>query len=1079
MRLLAGAGVLLALTVAFIAIAIHRLDAPWLKLPLQRWISGVAGFEVDWRSIHVDLGSGVKLEGLEVMSPLAFRDRAPDLFRADTVVVEGSVFAGIRAVRITNADVTLVQAGVHGSWERTAKGATERGQGLSASLAALFSKPPPIPAASLDRGTFTWINVDPGRPIERVSVSGLSLDLQGWTATLGTAATPVRLDLTHQFGDTLHTAVLDVQAVGSAERRGLVASSEMKVARQDWVPNLSVEKLLSLHLRARFDTAQHRIALDLDDLQLLDDAVTFKGAALLPDDPTAFPTVHDMEGAVDLKRLAAFVAPLKLPVSVDRGALHFRAKNTDAIDVDGQVDTVVFTGGGASVSLAGASLTATLQPRGPHFVRAKVNGHCIVSAAGAKPWFDQDVRVHLEADHVSKDFKQARVRGTVAGPWGELLVEDEHHTHEETAHITFRLPSLAVVRPVLPKMPWPVDWGGASAAGSIDVRAQLGSEPARIHQRSEIVLQDLLARLPAGPLAVRSISANVRSEGTDRDHHAEVGLRMGGVQWRGGAPSDQALDATLDFAAATPRVHLILKTDGAFAPSVSTEVQAHFDRGRRELVSELTASASHLSRLAPFLKDVPWVARLDLTKTEATLSGRARVQSISQFEPRLLARARGDAELRGTIRNARWLGEAQSAAISAIQFQATAKGDNQQATVESRLDVQSAEYALEEDSYRTTPTSLSVSAVLKRSSGEVNAHGELNVGQVLVGKSFGYPLEGLKLTFSLERQRDGVIHVPKATLENAAAGTTLELRGGLALHESPPKLSAQGFLTQDLLKVWRNADVFSGQGRAELHFSVESPDLTVFNTSAALTLNGVSLRMPPWGLTAEGVDSEIPLVSTFARIPRGWAVVRGHRLNAYSALRFWDQHPLFKRRSYLSIRRLVTPQLTVESFAGNLKVDHNLISLDQMEMSVRGGQLAGQCLLDTDVNNLRAKTQLRATGVLSSKGEPFDGNASLLVSLHDRSVDGRAEILRIGRQHLLDLLDLQDPQHVAPAFNRVRTALALGYPEQVKITFDRGFANVHIAFGGIAKLVKVDDLRGIPMEPLIDKYLVKYVKEEP
>jgi hypothetical protein len=233
--------------------------------------------------------------------------------------------------------------------------------------------------------------------------------------------------------------------------------------------------------------------------------------------------------------------------------------------------------------------------------------------------------------------------------------------------------------------------------------------------------------------------------------------------------------------------------------------------------------------------------------------------------------------------------------------------------------------------------------------------------------------------------------------------------------------------------------------------------------------------MPPWGLVAEGVDSEIPLVSAFTNTPSGFAIVRGHRLNAYSALRFGDQHPLFSRRSYLSIRRLVTPQLTLESFAGNLKVDHNLISIDQMEMSVRGGHLAGQCILDTDAKNLRAKADLRATGIRSSEGEPFDGNAALSVSLRDRSVDGRAEILRIGRRHLLDLLDLQDPQHVAPAFNRVRQALALGYPEQVKITFDRGFANVHIAFGGLAKLVKVDDLRGIPLEPLIDKY----VKEEP
>ncbi len=48
----------------------------------------------------------------------------------------------------------------------------------------------------------------------------------------------------------------------------------------------------------------------------------------------------------------------------------------------------------------------------------------------------------------------------------------------------------------------------------------------------------------------------------------------------------------------------------------------------------------------------------------------------------------------------------------------------------------------------------------------------------------------------------------------------------------------------------------------------------------------------------------------------------------------------------------------------------------------------------------------------------------------------------------------------------------------MKVTFDRGFANVHITFGGLAKLVKVDDLRGIPMEPLLDKYLTEATKEE-
>jgi hypothetical protein len=217
------------------------------------------------------------------------------------------------------------------------------------------------------------------------------------------------------------------------------------------------------------------------------------------------------------------------------------------------------------------------------------------------------------------------------------------------------------------------------------------------------------------------------------------------------------------------------------------------------------------------------------------------------------------------------------------------------------------------------------------------------------------------------------------------------------------------------------------------------------------------------------------LLWAFERNPRGIELIPARRPNPYSALRFADQHPLFSRRSYLSIGRLVTPQLTLESFAGNLRVDHNLIAIDQMEMTVRGGHLAGQCLLDTDPKALRAKAVLRATGILSTSGEPFDGNAALSVSLRDRSVDGRAEILRIGRRHLHDLLDLLDPYHATPAFNRVRQALAIGYPDRVKVTFDRGFANAHITFGGLASLLKVDDLRGIPLEPLIDKY----VKEEP
>ncbi len=1076
MRLLAGAGLLLAVAVVFILVAVHHLDAPWLKPRLQRLISGVAGFEADWRSLHVDLGAGIHVDELEVKTPPAFRAQAPDLLRAQAVDIDASVFGGLRAIHITNGHITIVQEAGHRSWEGPiTRAAQTKNQDLSQVLAELFSKPPPIPATSLDSGSLTWINVDPGQPLERVRVSGLKLTLQGWAVTLGSAATPARLELRYQRGEAVHTATLDVQASASADRRGLVTSIDADVVRQDWAPELSVGKLLSVRLASKFDTAHRMVDFDLDRAQLLDDTATLKGGATLPDDPAAFPTVRDLDGAVDLERLTSFLAPLKLPVSVDRGALHFHARNTDAIDVDGKANRLVVDAGGATVSLAGASLTATLGLRGPQLLRAKLNGHCTAAAPHEKPWFNEDVQLDVKAENVARDFSRARVRGTVEGRWGQLAVEDEHHAAHEVAHITFRFPNLALLRPLLPKA-WPIDWASASATGRIDGQARFGSKRLKIHQTSEIAVQNLIARLPAGPLAVQSVSAKVRSEETDRDHHAELGLRLAGIQWRGSKPWDQTLDATLDIAAANTRLHL--KTDGALAPSVSAEVQADFDRTRHELVSQFTANAGHASFLAPFLEHVPGLAKLDLGSLEAAVSGRAHLQGISRFDRRTLGRARGEARLEATVRNARWLGEDQSASIASARFEAAAKGDGQQATLESHLDIQGAKYTRDDDSYSATPISLRVSAALNRRSGEANAHGELEVGPVLQSEGFDYPLEGLKLSFSLERQADGVLFLPSARLENPAAGTMLEVRGGLALQENPAKLSAHGTLTQDLSKVWRNADVFSAHGRAELRFDVESPDSRVFDASSVLTLNGVDFRMPAWGLIAEGVDSEIPLLGTFALKSNGIAAIRKRHINPYSALRFADQYPLFRQQSYLSIRRLVMPQVTLESFAGNLKVDHNLISMDQMEMSVRGGHLAGQCLVDTDPKRLRAKAELRAVGILSSHGEPFDGNAAISISLRDRSVDGRAEILRIGRQHLLDLLDLEDPQHALPAFNRVRQALGLGYPDKMKVTFDRGFANVHITFGGLAKLVKVDDLRGIPMEPLLDKYLTEATKEE-
>jgi hypothetical protein len=204
---------------------------------------------------------------------------------------------------------------------------------------------------------------------------------------------------------------------------------------------------------------------------------------------------------------------------------------------------------------------------------------------------------------------------------------------------------------------------------------------------------------------------------------------------------------------------------------------------------------------------------------------------------------------------------------------------------------------------------------------------------------------------------------------------------------------------------------------------------------------------------------------------KGVALERSERGSPYSMLRFADQHPLLAHSGFLSIKRIKTPFVTVSPLVGNLEIEQNVVSLRQFEMGVRGGTITGQCGLDWDGTKSTLELHVRANGVQSSHGEPFDGNISVIVSAANHTIEGRAEILRIGERHLLDLLDLQDPLHINPAMNQLRTALKFGYPDSVHLLFDHGFASAHFELGGLAGLVRISDLRGIPMGPIVDKML--------
>jgi hypothetical protein len=230
------------------------------------------------------------------------------------------------------------------------------------------------------------------------------------------------------------------------------------------------------------------------------------------------------------------------------------------------------------------------------------------------------------------------------------------------------------------------------------------------------------------------------------------------------------------------------------------------------------------------------------------------------------------------------------------------------------------------------------------------------------------------------------------------------------------------------------------------------------------------------GITIEGVNGEIPVAVVLKLGASGITMLSDARVNPYSLMRFGDQHPLISGRSFLSIDSITSPWVSIAPFAGNLEVDQNIVSLRQFEMGVRGGRVTGDCILDWEGLSSSLELRLRATGVKSSHGEPFDANTAIVISARDRNIEGRAEVVRIGKRHLLDLLDFEDPARTDAAMNRVRGALTFGYPERVRIAFNHGFASARVDLGGLASLVSIGELRGIPIGPLIDRVLSRLAR---
>lgn len=619
-----------------------------------------------------------------------------------------------------------------------------------------------------------------------------------------------------------------------------------------------------------------------------------------------------------------------------------------------------------------------------------------------------------------------------------------------------------------------------------------------------------IARVATAAAALRGLDLRISSRGDTRVHRgtAEVAAQSVELAGRTTGPLALQLEAAVDL----PRPAAELTLRGTKPPAelrLRAEVSA--DRTVRWLAK---GSVPALAMLAPFLP-----AGLDGTQLAVRVDGQGEVAGVlagvRDGVPTLVRdpalTARGKQRLALELAHLRYRGADETRAeLSALSFDAKVDlADTRRATLDviiPRLDAVASGVKLGADDLALR---LDLAATLRRGAGDIPvALRHLDVKAAVRAKNARqsalpwYGLDRTELSASVSGDPATALTLALA-FSNPGGGTSFELAGNLErneaaeLAEAPAdglpgivarkSLVVQGKLEQTLDGLAAAPETLRASGRVAVPFRIESGDLSLFRATAQVSLADVSAELPKQRVSAKNITGEVPLVQELVLDAGGLRRVGEGEHGLFSQLRFPDYKPFTGGRDYLSIGELTVRDVRLGPAAGNVRIDRDVIALDQLELTALGGKVTGQCVLELRGDDTRVAFRGKATGVRPSvasasaaggpSGERLDANLAVALEPFRLRLEGRTEIVQIGKDHLLALLDLWDPYHADVSANRVRLGLKVGYPKQVRLHFSHGFANLAIELGGLAGVVRIDEIRGIPIGPVLSHFLSPILQE--
>ncbi|MDX2009615.1 MAG: hypothetical protein SFW67_05475 [Myxococcaceae bacterium] len=531
-------------------------------------------------------------------------------------------------------------------------------------------------------------------------------------------------------------------------------------------------------------------------------------------------------------------------------------------------------------------------------------------------------------------------------------------------------------------------------------------------------------------------------------------------------------------------------------------VNLDFERAKTGAVSHrLSMDAGHLGALLPLLRAWRGAApEVDLAALGVHLESRGTTTGLLDEalmpDPEWEAHVDSGQHVALVLTNVVHRTEGETVKLPRLEFVLDAGVHHGAVHLETNVDAPS----LEIDLGRQHATLTGLHQRLIADSDEFPTHGELRLafsGSLDTLTQNVWPPwapEAVQLEGAARLDRLSALSVDRFLLESEPAGTRLTLTKRLRTADPLPgrvtneavfvtggqRFVVDGALTQRLDRLDGDPMLFRGGGTVTAPFIIDSADRQLFRVRGRLELDRATAIFPAQRLEVHDASGVATLEEALALDPiDGLELVPSSDQRVFARARYQDLQPFLSSDAVITARRVRVLDFELSPVVTSLEVEHNRFSLNKLKAQRGRALLSGQVFLDYQRGNRALTFRGGITGLeRAGAAVPLDANAALSLSLERLEIDGRVQVVRASREHVIDLVDVLDPYREIGPLNRLRSALRWGYPRQVRLDFHDGLLAMDVELGGLGGLFDLGALRGLALGPFITRYLAPFLTDK-